>query len=51
VVPPYVTYSLTPAGTRLSPVLNAMAAWPVEDSRINSNDIYKDLGEFPVTAS
>jgi DNA-binding HxlR family transcriptional regulator len=48
VVPPYVTYSLTPAGTRLSPVLNAMAAWSVEDSRINSNDIYKDLGEFPV---
>ena len=48
VVPPYVTYSLTPSGLRLNSVLYAMAAWSVEDSRINSNDIYKDLGEFPV---
>jgi DNA-binding HxlR family transcriptional regulator len=51
VVPPYVTYSLTPAGTKLGPVLNAMVAWSIEDSRLNSNDIYKDLGEFPVQAS
>jgi len=48
VVPPYVTYSLTPAGKRLSGVLNAMAAWSVEDTRLNANDIYKDIGEFPV---
>ena len=47
VVPPYVTYSLTPSGLRLNSVLYAMAAWSVEDSRINSNDIYKDLGDFP----
>ncbi|OIQ68591.1 putative HTH-type transcriptional regulator YybR [mine drainage metagenome] len=47
VVPPYVTYSLTPSGVRLQKVLHAMAAWSVEDSRLNANDIYKDLGDFP----
>ncbi|HEY4323069.1 MAG TPA: helix-turn-helix domain-containing protein [Mucilaginibacter sp.] len=47
VVPPYVTYSLTPAGKRLGVVLDAMAAWSIEDSRLNSNDIYKNLGAFP----
>jgi DNA-binding HxlR family transcriptional regulator len=51
VVPPYVTYSLTSAGTRLGAVLNAMAAWSIEDSRLNSNDIYKHLGEMPQKAS
>jgi len=48
VVPPFVTYSLTPSGVRLHKVLYAMAAWSVEDSRLNANDIYKDLGDFPV---
>jgi DNA-binding HxlR family transcriptional regulator len=47
VVPPYVTYSLTPSGLKLNAVLYAMVAWSVEDSRINANDMYKDLGEFP----
>jgi DNA-binding HxlR family transcriptional regulator len=47
VVPPYVTYSLTPSGASLNKVLYAMAAWSVEDSKRNSNDIYKDLGDFP----
>jgi len=47
VVPPYVTYSLTPSGLRLQKVLHAMASWSVEDSRLNANDIYKDLGDFP----
>lgn len=27
VVPPHVTYSLTPAGTELAPVMQAMAQW------------------------
>ncbi|MBX2907680.1 MAG: helix-turn-helix transcriptional regulator [Taibaiella sp.] len=27
VVPPHVTYSLTPAGTELAPVMQAMANW------------------------
>jgi DNA-binding HxlR family transcriptional regulator len=49
VVPPYVTYSLTPSGLKLNKVLHAMAAWSVEDSKRNSNDIYKDLGDFPMS--
>ncbi|WP_316818464.1 helix-turn-helix domain-containing protein [Pedobacter nyackensis] len=37
VVPPFVTYSVTSAGTKLQPVLNAMAIWGLEDmeQRIN----------------
>ena len=31
VVPPFVTYSLTKAGARLQPVLNAMAVWGLDD--------------------
>lgn len=31
VVPPFVTYSLTPAGAKLQPVLNAMAVWGLDD--------------------
>lgn len=33
VVPPHVTYRLSPSGERLQPVLQAMAAWAMEDSR------------------
>jgi DNA-binding HxlR family transcriptional regulator len=47
VVPPYVTYSLTPSGMALKPILNAMAMWAIEDSRINAMPIYKDMGDFP----
>jgi DNA-binding HxlR family transcriptional regulator len=49
VVPPYVTYSLTLSGSSLNKVLYAMAEWSVEDSKRNSNDIYKDLGDFPMS--
>ncbi len=31
VVPPYVTYSLTPAGQALQPILHAMVLWAIED--------------------
>jgi DNA-binding HxlR family transcriptional regulator len=31
VVPPFVTYTLTTAGNRLTPVLNAMAQWAIHD--------------------
>jgi len=31
VVPPFVTYKLSVAGEKLTPVLNAMAAWGMED--------------------
>lgn len=31
VVPPFVTYSLTEAGAKLQPVLDAMAVWGLDD--------------------
>lgn len=31
VVPPFVTYSLTQAGAKLQPILNAMAVWGLDD--------------------
>lgn len=34
VVPPFVTYSLTPAGAKLQPVLNAMAIWGLDDMKL-----------------
>ncbi|HTI08844.1 MAG TPA: helix-turn-helix domain-containing protein [Puia sp.] len=48
VVPPHVTYSLTPSGLRLRPVLYAMAVWAVEDSKRPA--IRKSLGDFPKEA-
>ena len=35
VVPPFVTYKLSDAGQKLTPVLNAMAAWGMEDYQSN----------------
>ena len=32
VVPPYVTYSLSPSGQELQPVLQSMAGWAVKNS-------------------
>ncbi|MCC8410641.1 winged helix-turn-helix transcriptional regulator [Mucilaginibacter sp. UR6-1] len=43
VVPPYVTYTLTPAGEKLKKVLFEMAEWAIEDSKNNALEIYKDL--------
>jgi len=47
VVPPYVTYSLSPSGEGLRPVMYAMATWAVEDSQANGTAIYKNMGSFP----
>jgi DNA-binding HxlR family transcriptional regulator len=33
VVPPFVTYYLSPAGEELTPVMNAMAEWAFRDSQ------------------
>jgi DNA-binding HxlR family transcriptional regulator len=44
VVPPQVTYSLTPSGLALRPVLFAMAIWAVEEGDISPA---KDLSSFP----
>lgn len=32
VVPPYVSYSLSPSGKELQPVLKSMAAWAIKNS-------------------
>lgn len=47
VVPPYVTYSLSPSGKALQPVLYAMAVWAVERSAENTMLFQKDLNQFP----
>ncbi|HTI61199.1 helix-turn-helix domain-containing protein [Mucilaginibacter sp.] len=49
VVPPYVTYRLTPGGQELGPVLAAMAVWGIEDSKRNAGNIYvsKSIDDFP----
>ena len=47
VVPPHVTYTLTPSGQRLEAVLYAMAVWAVSDSKENGRVFRKKLKEFP----
>jgi len=47
VVPPYVTYSLTIAGSRLKPILYSMAVWAIEQSGTDPRIYYKNLDEFP----
>jgi len=47
VVPPYVTYSLTPSGKKLHPVLFAMANWAIEDSEQLGNYADKKMEKFP----
>jgi DNA-binding HxlR family transcriptional regulator len=39
VVPPHVTYMLTPAGQALGPVLKAMAEWGVHHAKMEVNDL------------
>ena len=46
VVPPHVTYSLSSSGKALQPVLFAMAEWVIEDSKLTSKKIKKDLKDF-----
>ncbi len=47
VVPPYVTYSLTPSGNRLRPILQAMATWGIEERKNDPATPYKDIGDLP----
>ncbi|TDX00361.1 winged helix-turn-helix transcriptional regulator [Dinghuibacter silviterrae] len=47
VVPPHVTYSLTPSGRKLEPVLYAMAVWAAGDSKENGRVFRRNLKEFP----
>jgi len=47
VVPPHVTYALTPSGQRLKAVLYAMAVWAVGDSKENGKVFRRKLKEFP----
>lgn len=47
VVPPYVTYTLSPSGQKLRSVLYAMACWAVEDSKFNKSVLFKNLDDFP----
>jgi DNA-binding HxlR family transcriptional regulator len=48
VVPPHVTYTLSPSGLKLQIVLQAMAAWAIEDSRDKEHILFgKNLPAFP----
>jgi len=47
VVPPYVTYSLSPSGCRLKPVLQAMATWGIEERQQDPETAYANLEMFP----
>jgi DNA-binding HxlR family transcriptional regulator len=47
VVPPFVTYSLSPAGWRLRPVLQAMAEWGIEDRQKDPAMAYNKMSGFP----
>lgn len=40
VVPPYVTYKLSPSGLALYPVLRAMGEWAIKDSGLKPVDEY-----------
>lgn len=37
VVPPYVTYRLSPSGKKLTPIIDAMAQWAVHDVKSQTN--------------
>jgi len=47
VVPPHVTYDLTPSGKGLKPTLYAMASWAMEESRKKTRPFKKKLNDFP----
>lgn len=47
VVPPHVTYSLTATGTRLRPMLYAMATWAAADSKEHGATFSRNLNNFP----
>ena len=47
VVPPFVTYSLAPAGIKLKPVLHQMAVWGIENRAKRAKSPYKNIAAFP----
>jgi DNA-binding HxlR family transcriptional regulator len=47
VVPPFVTYSLSPSGWRLQSVLRAMATWGIEERQHDPATPYKNMHDFP----
>ena len=47
VIPPYVTYALSPSGKALRPVLYAMAEWAVNNSGSQSVTFAKQMDDFP----
>jgi len=47
VVPPFVTYSLTPSGLKLKPILYHMVVWAFENRGRNAKAPYKNLADFP----
>jgi DNA-binding HxlR family transcriptional regulator len=47
VVPPFVTYTLSPKGKALRPVLYAMAEWAVQHSGKLSKTFSKQMKDFP----
>ncbi len=47
VVPPYVTYSLTPSGWALKPVLYTMVVWAMGENGKNAQMYYKSVDDFP----
>ena len=47
VVPPHVTYSLSPSGMGLKYVLHAMASWAIEENKDSAKVFGRDLKDFP----
>ncbi|MBD3581640.1 winged helix-turn-helix transcriptional regulator [Flavobacterium selenitireducens] len=48
VVPPVVRYRLSDSGRRLQKVMDAMAEWVIEESKLNGIPISQAFSEFPV---
>ena len=47
VVPPFVSYSLAPAGIKLKPVLHQMAVWGIENQQRKTKIHRKSMADFP----
>ena len=48
VVPPHVTYSLTPSGAALKHVLYEVASWAVADRKKSARPLNNNLADFPL---
>ncbi len=47
VVPPHVTYSLSPSALKLKPVMYAMAVWAADESKEHGSTFHRNIKEFP----